>query len=122
MTAIPKPTIRLSCLLIFLSLFSAYSTKTDNPCLQSSIQRLVEGFTSIAKREGNTETMNVNELKEYLKLNTPETLKGQDPDFVQRTFQSLDENRDGELEYGELSRFQMEYIVAAYHRKYRPQK
>ncbi|XP_077319979.1 protein S100-G-like isoform X3 [Lithobates pipiens] len=115
MTAIPKPTIRLSCLLIFLSLFSAYSTK-------SSIQRLVEGFTSIAKREGNTETMNVNELKEYLKLNTPETLKGQDPDFVQRTFQSLDENRDGELEYGELSRFQMEYIVAAYHRKYRPQK
>ncbi|XP_073464748.1 protein S100-A1-like [Aquarana catesbeiana] len=85
--------------------------------LQKAIQSFAEGFRSIAKKEGNMETMNVKELEEYLKLNTPETLKGQDPDFVQKTFESLDENRDGELEYGEFVRLQTEFMIAAYNRK-----
>ncbi|XP_073464693.1 uncharacterized protein [Aquarana catesbeiana] len=90
MTATLKPTNKMFCLLIFLSLFSAYSTKVI--FLEKNIKSLAEEFNKIANKEGNTKTLNVNELKEYLKLNP---IKGQeDLYFVLKTFEFLDKNQD----------------------------
>ncbi|XP_073464712.1 protein S100-A1-like isoform X3 [Aquarana catesbeiana] len=85
MTAILKPTNKMFCLLIFLSLFYAYSTKVI--FLEKNIKSLAEEFNKIAKKEGNTKTLNVNELKENLKLNP---------------IKELDENGDGEVDFQEF--------------------
>ncbi|XP_073464713.1 uncharacterized protein [Aquarana catesbeiana] len=95
MTAILKPTNKMFCLLIFLSLFYAYSTKVI--FLEKNIKSLAEEFNKIAKKEGNTKTLNVNELKENLKLNP---------------IKELDENGVGAVDFQESAIFVASVLLA----------
>ncbi|XP_073464688.1 protein S100-A13-like isoform X2 [Aquarana catesbeiana] len=103
------------CLLIFLSLFSAYSTKYQFP--ERDPQISVETFNTFANKEGNMKTINANELMEFAMLNPLKDL-----DFAQGILQSLDENRDGELQYSEFVNLPKKHLLAIYNRNFNPQK
>lgn len=102
------------CLLIFLSLFSAYSTKVMFP--EMDLQSLADELNKIANKEENTKPLNA----KVNYLNTPETLKSRDLDLIILEF--MDENGDGILQYSEFVKFQIQHMNAAYNQKHKPQK
>ncbi|XP_044128135.1 protein S100-B-like [Bufo gargarizans] len=75
---------------------------------------MVDTYNRFAGMEGSPLTMNTQEFREYLKYDIPVYIESKDPQIVEKTLASLDEDKDGELSYKEFLQFQMQYIVSKY--------
>ncbi|XP_040268794.1 protein S100-A11-like [Bufo bufo] len=75
---------------------------------------MVDTYKRFATMEGNPLTMTSQEFREYLKYDIPTYIESKDPDIVEKTLASLDEDKDGELSYKEFIQFQIQYIVSKY--------
>ncbi|KAG8544813.1 hypothetical protein GDO81_021806 [Engystomops pustulosus] len=78
------------------------------------MEDLLSSYRKFAKMEGNPETINLNEFREYVKAEIPTYLESKDPHLLENTMASLDVDKDGELQYKEFFSFITQYIVASY--------
>ncbi|KAM4014667.1 protein S100-G-like [Anomaloglossus baeobatrachus] len=88
--------------------------KTQVLGLEKGLQLLLHSYYQYAKQEGNPDTVNSNELRNYLKKEMPSFLVGKGPDAVEKTLSSLDQDKDGELSHCEFFKLQVQFLMASY--------
>ncbi|XP_073464723.1 protein S100-A4-like [Aquarana catesbeiana] len=106
MTAILKPTNKMFCLLIFLSLFSAYSTKDSNLKVEEILVQLVKKFESYApKCSEEKDMLSTKEMSDFITAEFPIfNVKGDDY-FLKEIISDMDVNKDKKVTFEEFIRF-----------------
>ncbi|XP_073465044.1 protein S100-A6-like [Aquarana catesbeiana] len=117
MTAILKPTNKMFCLLIFLSLFSAYSTEDGYLTFLITMDRklkmedilalLVMKFQSFASKSSeDMNTMSTDKMYDMVRAEFP-TLRGRAKNnaSLERIISTMDDNEDKKVTFKELMRF-----------------
>ncbi|XP_056403299.1 protein S100-A11-like isoform X2 [Hyla sarda] len=88
--------------------------KNKTPWLERIIHDMVNNYNKYAKMEGDPLTINFREFQEYLTVEMPKYIEGKDPDIVERTLASMDEDKDGELNHKEFFSFQRQFMITKY--------
>ncbi|XP_073466633.1 protein S100-A6-like [Aquarana catesbeiana] len=103
MTAILKPTNKMFCLLIFLSLFSAYSTKDDNLMLDDILALIVKKFHSYAsKSSGDQNTISTDKMYDMVRAEFPTFFGRVKNDELKEIFSNMDDNNDKKVTFEEF--------------------
>ncbi|XP_073464689.1 protein S100-A6-like [Aquarana catesbeiana] len=113
MTAILKPTNKMFCLLIFLSLFSAYSTKDSNLTVEEILVQLVETFDSyVSKSSEEKNTLSTDKLYDLITAKFPALCGNGNDYFLKGFIRKMDVNKDKKVTFKEFMRF-LAYLAIA---------